>query len=98
MGIHNIDRAWWRLVLFQHDFQPFLFQIRGDLIGNKYDFATGDLLYLATEAEIVWEGEQIKTFDGAQRLLRLHVSAVRYVKSALPLRWVEGGVRLESSR
>ncbi len=57
------------------------------------DFATGDLLYLATEVEIVWDGEQIKTFEGAQRLLRFQVSAVRYVKSALPLRWEEGGVR-----
>lgn len=51
------------------------------------DFATGDLLYLAVEAEILWEGEQIKTFVGAQRLLRFRVSAVRQVKSALPLRW-----------
>ena len=51
------------------------------------DFETCDLLYLAVEAEILWEGEQIKTFVGAQRLLRFRVGAVRYVKSALPLRW-----------
>ena len=51
------------------------------------DFETSDLLYLAVEAEVLWEGEQIKTFAGAQRLLRFRVGAVRYVKSALPLRW-----------
>jgi predicted pyridoxine 5'-phosphate oxidase superfamily flavin-nucleotide-binding protein len=51
------------------------------------DFETRDLLYLAVEAEILWEGEQIKSFVGAQRLLRFRVGAVRYVKSALPLRW-----------
>lgn len=51
------------------------------------DFATGDLVYLAVEAEIMWEGEQIKSFVGAQRLLRFHVGAVRHVQSALPLRW-----------
>ena len=51
------------------------------------DFATGDLAYLAVEAEILWEGEQTKTFEGAQRLLRFRVRAVRHLKSALPLRW-----------
>ena len=40
------------------------------------DFATGDLLYLATESEILWGGEKIKTFEGAQRLLRFRVGAI----------------------
>ena len=51
------------------------------------DFDTGDLLYLAANAEILWEGEQLNAFEGAQRLLRFRVSAVRYVKASLPLRW-----------
>lgn len=53
------------------------------------DFLTRDLLYLAVEAEILWEGEQIQRFEGAKRLLRFHVRAVRHLKSASPLRWVE---------
>lgn len=51
------------------------------------DFETGDLLYLAVDAEIIWEGEQLKAFEGAQRLLRFRVGAVRYVEASLPLRW-----------
>ena len=51
------------------------------------DFENGDLLYLAVEAEILWEGQQLNAFEGAQRLLRFRVGAVRYVKASLPLRW-----------
>lgn len=51
------------------------------------DFETGDLLYLAADAEIIWEGEQVNAFEGAQRLLRFRVGAVRYVEASLPLRW-----------
>lgn len=51
------------------------------------DFETGDLLYLAVEAEIIWEGEPVKAFAGAQRLLRFRVGEVLLVKASLPLRW-----------
>jgi len=51
------------------------------------DFETGDLLYLAVDAEIIWEGEQLNAFEGAQRLLRFRVGAVRHVEASLPLRW-----------
>jgi len=51
------------------------------------DFDTGDLLYLAVAAEIIWEGESLHAFEGAQRLLRFTVSAVRHVQASLPLRW-----------
>ena len=51
------------------------------------DFDTGDLLYLAVAAEIIWEGEPLHAFEGAQRLLRFYVSAVRHVQASLPLRW-----------
>jgi len=51
------------------------------------DFETGDLLYLAVDVEILWEGEHLKRFRGAQRLLRFRVGAVRYVEASLPLRW-----------
>lgn len=51
------------------------------------DFENGDLLYLAVDAEIIWEGEQVNAFEGAERLLRFHVRAARYVQASLPLRW-----------
>ena len=69
------------------------FNTIGNLVANPragllfIDFETGDLLYLAVEAEIVWAGENLKAFEGAQRLLRFHVSAVRLVSASLPLRW-----------
>ena len=51
------------------------------------DFATGDLLYIAARAEIVWDGAELAAFEGAQRLVRFHVQEVRRSRSALPFRW-----------
>ncbi|MBI3525254.1 MAG: pyridoxamine 5'-phosphate oxidase family protein [Betaproteobacteria bacterium] len=51
------------------------------------DFDTGGLLYLAVDAEIVWQGKALAAFAGAQRLLRFRVREVRHVEAALPLRW-----------
>lgn len=53
------------------------------------DFATSDLLYLAADAEIIWNGRELDAFDGAERLLRLRVREMKHVKGALPLRWSE---------
>ena len=38
------------------------------------DFNHGDLLYLATTAEIVWDGDELASFTGAERLLHLPCS------------------------
>lgn len=51
------------------------------------DFDTGDLLYLAVRARIVWDGPELQQFEGAQRLLRLQVLSMRRVEASLPLRW-----------
>ncbi len=51
------------------------------------DFDSGDLLYLAVTATIVWDGPELRDFDGAQRLLRMQVLSMRRVEAALPLRW-----------
>ncbi|MES2511117.1 MAG: pyridoxamine 5'-phosphate oxidase family protein [Pseudomonadota bacterium] len=51
------------------------------------DFESGDLLYLAVAAEIVWSGPELSAFEGAQRLMRFHVTAMRRIEAALPLRW-----------
>jgi ferredoxin-NADP reductase/predicted pyridoxine 5'-phosphate oxidase superfamily flavin-nucleotide-binding protein len=51
------------------------------------DFATGDLLYLAVRAEVIWEGRELAAFDGAQRLVRFHIDEVRRSWGVLPFRW-----------
>nr|WKF60205.1 Flavohemoprotein [Paraburkholderia busanensis] len=54
------------------------------------DFASGDLLYIAADAEIVWGGgafAHIAAFAGAKRLLRFRVRDVRRSARVLPFRW-----------
>ncbi|WP_373987910.1 pyridoxamine 5'-phosphate oxidase family protein [Duganella sp. BuS-21] len=51
------------------------------------DFERGDMLHIAVEAEIIWDGPQLQAFAGAERLLRFHVREVVRNVAALPLRW-----------
>ncbi|WP_334188158.1 2Fe-2S iron-sulfur cluster-binding protein [Noviherbaspirillum sp.] len=51
------------------------------------DFDGGDLLYIACEAEIIWEGPEVAAFAGAERLVRFHLREVIRVRDSLPLRW-----------
>lgn len=51
------------------------------------DFATGTLLRLQGEAEIVWQGLELARLDGAERLWRFHVRRGWRRAHALPLRW-----------
>ncbi|WP_437672868.1 flavin-nucleotide-binding protein [Sorangium sp. So ce131] len=51
------------------------------------DFASGDLLSLTGEAEVVWDGPELAAFAGAARLLRFHVAEGVRLEDALPLRW-----------
>ncbi|AOI96495.1 pyridoxamine 5'-phosphate oxidase family protein [Burkholderia sp. LA-2-3-30-S1-D2] len=51
------------------------------------DFDSGDLLYVAARAEIVWDGPLVASFDGAQRVVRFHVREVRRMRGVLPFRW-----------
>ncbi|TQK07251.1 pyridoxamine 5'-phosphate oxidase family protein [Herbaspirillum sp. SJZ107] len=53
------------------------------------DVDSGDLLHLAVEGEIVWDGPLVEAFEGAERLLRLQVREVVRNVGALPLRWSE---------
>jgi ferredoxin-NADP reductase/predicted pyridoxine 5'-phosphate oxidase superfamily flavin-nucleotide-binding protein len=53
------------------------------------DFATGDLLYLAVRAEVIWDGAELAAFAGAERLVRFHIDEVRRSRGALPFRWSE---------
>ncbi|MET3551758.1 pyridoxamine 5'-phosphate oxidase family protein [Burkholderia sp. 567] len=51
------------------------------------DFDSGDVLYVAARAEIVWDGPLVASFAGAQRVVRFHVDEVRRTRGALPFRW-----------
>jgi uncharacterized protein len=51
------------------------------------DFDTGDLLTLTGTAEVVWGGDELKAFDGAERAWRFRVESGWRLREALPLRW-----------
>ncbi len=51
------------------------------------DFDTGDLLTLTGTAEVVWGGDELKAFDGAERAWRFCIEAGWRLRQALPLRW-----------
>ncbi len=51
------------------------------------DFESGDLLYIAARAEIIWEGRQLAAFPLAERLVRFHIAEVRRSRAVLPFRW-----------
>jgi uncharacterized protein len=76
------------------DFQGnFFFNTLGNIAVNPragllfIDFESRDLLYVAADVEIIWEGAEVEAFEGAERLLRFKVREVRRAKGALPLRW-----------
>jgi hypothetical protein len=51
------------------------------------DFQQGDLLYLTGTAEVIWEGNEIRRYAGAERLLRFHLQRGYRVAGSLPMRW-----------
>jgi ferredoxin-NADP reductase/predicted pyridoxine 5'-phosphate oxidase superfamily flavin-nucleotide-binding protein len=71
----------------------FFFNTTGNLLSHPragllfIDFERGDMLHVAVEAEIIWDGPQVRAFAGAERLLRFHVRQVVRNVGALPFRW-----------
>ncbi|MGB4076017.1 pyridoxamine 5'-phosphate oxidase family protein [Pseudomonas sp.] len=51
------------------------------------DFATGDLLQLSGRTELTLEGEEIRAFQGAERLWHVEVEQMIRRRGALALRW-----------
>jgi predicted pyridoxine 5'-phosphate oxidase superfamily flavin-nucleotide-binding protein len=51
------------------------------------DFTNGDLLHVTGLADIVWEADELRAFQGAERLVRLQVHEVVFRPRAWPLRW-----------
>jgi predicted pyridoxine 5'-phosphate oxidase superfamily flavin-nucleotide-binding protein len=50
------------------------------------DFASGDVLLLSTRAGVIWEGDEVRSFAGAQRLLRFEVERTVRLAGVLPFR------------
>lgn len=48
------------------------------------DFESGDMLYIAARAEVIWDGPELKAFAGAQRLVRYHVTQAIRVEASIP--------------
>jgi uncharacterized protein len=51
------------------------------------DFESGDILYLTGTAKVIWGGSEVDLYEGAERLLRFHLSRGYRSTSSLPLRW-----------
>ncbi len=51
------------------------------------DFDNGDLLYLTCSAEIVWDSEERRAFNGAERLVRFVIDEGLLVQAVMPIRW-----------
>jgi ferredoxin-NADP reductase/predicted pyridoxine 5'-phosphate oxidase superfamily flavin-nucleotide-binding protein len=51
------------------------------------DFDEGDLLYLTCTAEIIWDSEERRAFDGAERLVTFTLDEGILVETGMPIRW-----------
>lgn len=51
------------------------------------DFEQGNMLYLTGTAEVIWDGPEVATYMGAERLFRFHVTQGLRVEGSLPLTW-----------
>ena len=56
------------------------------------DFDRGHLLQVAATAEAIWDGEELASHAGAQRLLRFRVAATTNSENSMPLRWSEASL------
>lgn len=52
------------------------------------DFERGDLLHLQGTTEILWDGPEVRRFQGAERLWRVRVERGWRLRNALPWRWM----------
>jgi uncharacterized protein len=50
------------------------------------DFSRGDVLYLTGSAQVIWEGDEITAYKGAERLFRFYLKQGYRVQEGVPLR------------
>ena len=93
-GFVRVDDIGGASVLTWPDFSGnFFFNTLGNLVAHPragllfVDHASGDVLQLTGRTEVIDEGAELRSFDGAQFLIRLSVESASWRASALPLRW-----------
>jgi hypothetical protein len=64
-----------------------LHDLHQTLQNTSIDFTHGRILHLAGRAEVIWEGAEISTYPGAERLLRFNLERGDRVEGSLPLCW-----------
>ena len=85
-----------RTLVFPDFSGNFHFNTVGNILVNPQagflfaDFESGDLVYLSGTAEIVWNGQDVAAFAGAERLIRFQADMVIRVEASLPLRFTFG--------
>ncbi len=73
----------------------FIFNTLGNLQVNPRagivcaDLESGDVLSLTGSARVIWEGETVAAFPGAERLLTFSVESGVFLERALPLRFTD---------
>jgi hypothetical protein len=71
----------------------FMFNTLGNLVREPRvgllvpDFDTGDLLQLVGLARLVWEGRDLASFAGAERLVQFDILRGRFLRGVVPLVW-----------
>jgi predicted pyridoxine 5'-phosphate oxidase superfamily flavin-nucleotide-binding protein len=95
-GFVRRTEALGRTVLTWPDFSGnLIFNTIGNLVENPragvifIDFESGDLLSLTGDAGVIWEGEEVTGFAGAERLLQFRVAQGVWIERGMPLRWSE---------
>jgi len=93
-GFVKIEDAEGRIVLTIPDFRGNnYFNTLGNIATHPRagvlvaDPANGDLLQLTGAAEVVWDGPELVSFAGAQRLVRIVVDEALWHPEGLPLAW-----------
>jgi predicted pyridoxine 5'-phosphate oxidase superfamily flavin-nucleotide-binding protein len=50
------------------------------------DFSSGDVLMVRTRANVIWDGDEVRSFEGAQRLIRFEIDEAVRFSHVLPFR------------
>ncbi|HKW85224.1 MAG TPA: pyridoxamine 5'-phosphate oxidase family protein [Burkholderiaceae bacterium] len=93
-GFVRVDNTPQGSVLTVPDFRGnFFFNTLGNIVANPQvgllfiDYERGDLLQIGARAVVIEGGDEVLSFQGAQRLLRIRVERSVFSRGALPLRW-----------
>ena len=92
-GFVRLSREAGATVLAFPDYRGnFFFNTLGNLHTNPRagllfaDFATGDVLMLTGRTEVIWDGPELASFLGAQRVVHFTVARGVILPASLPLR------------